>query len=65
MAVFLISEAAGCHDGADYAVARSPAEAREYVEHIRLAEAMLGSGERQAMPCEQPYLRYRVGAEPA
>ena len=45
---------------ADYQVARTPAEAREYVGNIRLAEKMLGSGDRRAMPCEEPMLRYRV-----
>ena len=45
---------------ADYAVARTADEAREYVANIRLAEKMLGSGDRRAMPCEKPMLRYRV-----
>ena len=44
----------------DYAVARSPEEARVYVENIRTAEAMLGDGLRGIQPCEEPMLRYRV-----
>jgi len=45
---------------ADYGVAKTPAEAREYVANIRLAERMLGTGARRLMPCEEPMLRYRV-----
>ena len=46
---------------ADYAVARTPDEACEYVRHIREAEAMLGSGENRIQPSESAMLRYRVG----
>ena len=45
---------------ADYQVSRSPAEAREYVANVRLAERMLGDGVKRVMPCEEPMLRYRV-----
>ena len=45
---------------ADYEVARTPAEAREYVANVRLAEVMLGSGSRRVMPSEEPMLRYKV-----
>ena len=45
---------------ADYAVSRSPAEAREYVANIRTAEVMLGDGVKCVMPCEEPMLKYRV-----
>lgn len=46
----------------DYAVARTPAEAREYVANIRAAEALYGDGESRVMPAEEASLRYRVGA---
>jgi hypothetical protein len=45
---------------ADYVVARTPAEALDYVRNIRFAETVMGTGERAAMPCEEPMLRYRV-----
>lgn len=45
---------------ADYEVARSPDEAREYVRNIRIAETMLGDGRKRPMPCEAPMMRYRV-----
>ena len=45
---------------ADYVVARSPAEAAEYVANLRLAERMLGDGVKRVMPSEAPMLRYRV-----
>lgn len=48
---------------ADYAVARAPAEALEYVRNVRFAEAVLGDGIRRAMPAERAMLRYRVGAK--
>ena len=48
---------------ADYAVARSPEAAREYVANVRLAEAMLGSGVKRIMPAEAPMLRYAVRPE--
>jgi len=47
-------------DNADYAVARSPKEAREYVRNIRCAEAMLGDGAQRLSPCEAPMLKYQV-----
>lgn len=45
---------------ADYAVARTPAEAREYVANIRTTEILLGDGVQRVMACEEPMLRYRV-----
>lgn len=45
---------------ADYAVARDPEEAREYVRNIRFAEAAMGDGQRRVMPSEEKMLRYRV-----
>lgn len=45
---------------ADYAVARSPEAARVYVKRIRLAERILGDGEKRVMDCERPMLRYWV-----
>ena len=47
---------------ADFAVARDPQEALEYVAHIREAEAMLGDEAVAVQPAEAPMLRYRVGA---
>lgn len=47
---------------ADYAVARTPAQAAEYVRHVRLVEIMLGDGAKKAQECEAPMLRYRVRA---
>src|SRR5439155_13894564 len=44
----------------DYAVARTPEMAAEYVANIRTAEMMLGDGRRRVMPSEEPMLRYRV-----
>lgn len=46
---------------ADYAVARTPEEALEYVRNVRFAEAAMGDGVRRVMPSEAPMLRYRVG----
>ena len=48
---------------ADYEVAKTPEEARQYIENIRLAEKMLGSGARAVQPSEEKMLRYRVGGE--
>ena len=45
---------------ADFAVAFAPEEARAYVANLRLAERMLGDGRKRVMPCEKPFLRYRV-----
>ena len=50
---------------ADFAVARDPLKAAEYVRNIRQAEALLGDGVRGARACEAPMLRYRVGQEGA
>ena len=46
---------------ADFTVARDPAEALEYVAHVREAEAMMGSGQPMIQPAEEPMVRYRVG----
>jgi sialic acid synthase SpsE len=48
-------------NNADYAVARTPDEAREYVRLIREAEMMLGDSTLGSAPAEEPFLRYRVG----
>lgn len=47
-------------ENADYAVARTPAEAMEYVRNVRMAEIMLGDGEPKVQNCERPMLRYRL-----
>ena len=48
---------------ADFAVARTPQEALEYVAHIREAEARMGDGVAVVQEAERPMLRYRsVGA---
>jgi N,N'-diacetyllegionaminate synthase len=46
----------------DYVVARDPLAAKQYVANIRLAERMMGSGERKVQPSEEPNLKYRVNA---
>ncbi len=43
---------------ADYAVARTPAEAQEYVANIRLTERMLGDGVKSIQPSERAMLQY-------
>jgi sialic acid synthase SpsE len=45
---------------ADYAVARTPDEARAYVENIRTAEVMMGDGVKKIQDSERAMLRYRV-----
>lgn len=45
---------------ADYSVARTPSDAREYVANIRTAEAMMGGGFKCVAPAEESMLRYRV-----
>lgn len=45
---------------ADYAVSRSPHDAREYVQNVRLVERMLGHGTPGSAVCEEAMLRYRV-----
>lgn len=47
-------------DNPDYAVAFTPAEFRQYIQHIRDAELMLGDGEKKIQPCEAWALPYRV-----
>lgn len=44
----------------DYAVAFSPKEFTQYVQNIRDAEIMLGSGVKERQPCEDWALPYRV-----
>lgn len=44
----------------DYAVARDPREAAEYVANIRQAERVMGDGLAVSQPCEAPMERYRV-----
>jgi sialic acid synthase SpsE len=46
----------------DYAVAFSPAEFTQYIQNIRDAETMMGTGEKKQQPCEEPMMRYRVKA---
>ena len=46
----------------DFAVALGPRDLMTYMQHIRLAEQMLGSDVKAVQPCEQPMLRYKVGA---
>ena len=47
---------------ADFAVARPPKEAREYVQNIRLAERVVGSAAALGpQPSEAEMVRYRVG----
>ncbi len=46
----------------DYAVAFSPTAFDEYVQNIRLAEALMGDGVKRVQPCEAPMLKYRVTA---
>ena len=43
----------------DFAVSRSPGEARIYVENIRQAEVLMGDGEKRVMPEEGPMLAYK------
>ena len=43
----------------DFAVSRSPEEARVYVEHIRQAEVLMGDGKKRIMPEEEPMLAYK------
>jgi sialic acid synthase SpsE len=49
-------------DNPDYGHSLTPAQFREYVAHVRLAERMLGDGVKRIMPSEEPNLRYRVTA---
>lgn len=47
-------------DNPDFATALDPAEFRAYVEHVRLAERMLGSGNPEAQPSEAAMSQYKV-----
>lgn len=44
----------------DYKVAFTPAEFKQYVQNIRDAELLLGSGLKTIQPCEAAMLKYRV-----
>lgn len=46
-------------DNADYAVSLTPYQLAEYVGNVRLAEAMLGDGQKRVMPEEGPMLAYK------
>jgi len=46
-------------DNADYAVSLTPSQLAEYVANVRLAEVMLGDGEKRVMPEEEPMLAYK------
>ena len=47
-------------DNPDAPHSLTPAQFREYVANVRLAERMLGTGEKRVMPSEVPTLRHRV-----
>jgi sialic acid synthase SpsE len=47
-------------DNPDYACALFPEEARQYVENVRLAERMMGSGEKKLQDVEKEMAKYRV-----
>lgn len=44
----------------DFACALSPKLAHEYVRNVRLAERMMGTGEKRLQECEREMARYRV-----
>jgi len=44
----------------DYAVAFTPAEYTQYIQHIRDAEQLLGDGVLRVQPCEQALAQYQV-----
>lgn len=44
----------------DAPTALCPVQFDHYVQMIRLAEQMLGTGEKRMMPCEAPMVQYRV-----
>ena len=51
----------GCNPvNEDYRVGRDPREAFKYVDDIRTAELMLGTGVKRIMGCEGGMLRYRA-----
>lgn len=45
----------------DAETALDPVQLEEYIRLIRLAERMLGDGQKRLMPCEEPMAQYRVG----
>lgn len=47
-------------DNPDYAHALTPAQFKEYVANIRLAEQAMGDGKKIIQECEKPMLKYRV-----
>ena len=44
----------------DYGHSLTPEQFREYAANCRIAESMMGSGEKRVMDCERPNLRYQV-----
>ena len=50
------------YKNADFEVARDPDMAYRYLTNIRLAEKVMGEGEKRVMDVEKPMLRYRVKA---
>lgn len=46
----------------DFSVSLSPTDAKEYVDNIRIAEQMMGSGLKEVQPSEDVNLPYRVRA---
>jgi N,N'-diacetyllegionaminate synthase len=52
-----------CHpSNPDYAVAFTPAEFTQYIQNIRDAETMMGTGEKRIQECEKAMLPFRVTA---
>jgi sialic acid synthase SpsE len=49
-------------DNPDFSTALDPYEFSEYVQHIRLAERMLGDGVHRVQPSEAPMVPYKVKA---
>lgn len=47
-------------DNPDFVVSLHPARFKEYVNNIRLAEKAMGSGIKEAQPCEREMKRYQV-----
>lgn len=45
----------------DYQHSHAPGRLRQYIENIRLAEAMMGDGHKRVMPSEEALLPHRVG----
>lgn len=47
----------------DYPHSLMPEQLRAYVEHVRLAERMMGSGKKAPQPAEAAMMRYRTGGD--